>query len=276
MIRSYRTELSIAVVVFVVFLVGAVFFTGPVPIESVHSLRNWQEADAPAGYPIGASDQDPEGFVPAFDERFVLLDAFERFLFPPASRLDQPLGTETGALTYDAQPFLTKNEERGNRLHLGADLNGIGGMNTDLGDPVYAVGNGVVVYAGDLGPGWGEVVILGHRRPDGSLLQSFYGHLDRMQVTRGEQVARGQQIGTVGTGGAWPAHLHFEIYEGSLLDPHGGGYRSHGSNRIDPLAEIARHRPASSADLSPEPLGLVEPEPQIFRIGPGGQLQRLP
>src|ERR1700676_103618 len=64
---------------------------------------------------------------------------------PTAARFDFPLGSENGAMSYNAQPF-TQNH------HLGDDLNGIGGENSDLGDPVHAVADGRVLLAGEGGP----------------------------------------------------------------------------------------------------------------------------
>src|SRR5438128_2975725 len=74
---------------------------------------------------------------------------------PTAARFDFPLGSENGALAYNAQRF-TENH------HLGDDLNGIGGENSDLGDPVYAVADGRVLLARNGGPGWGNVIIVLH------------------------------------------------------------------------------------------------------------------
>jgi hypothetical protein len=82
---------------------------------------------------------------------------------PIATRFDFPIGNENGALTYNAQGF-TEND------HLGDDLNGIGGENSDLGDPVHAIADGRVLFAGDGGPGWGNIVILLHAyAEDGAL-----------------------------------------------------------------------------------------------------------
>src|SRR5437899_6650138 len=68
---------------------------------------------------------------------------------------DFPLGSENGAMSYNAQRFTEHH-------HLGDDLNGIGGENSDPGDPIYAIADGRVLVARDGGPGWGNVVIVLH------------------------------------------------------------------------------------------------------------------
>ena len=41
---------------------------------------------------------------------------------------------------------------------------------------------------------------------------SLYGHLDQIHVREGQRLRRGQQLGTIGTGGGlYEAHLHLEI-----------------------------------------------------------------
>jgi murein DD-endopeptidase MepM/ murein hydrolase activator NlpD len=80
------------------------------------------------------------------------------------------------------------------------------------GSPVRAAQNGVVVYTGDDLAGYGNLVLIRH---DGGLM-SAYAHLDKTLIKRGEQVMRGQSIGTVGTSGHVDApQLHFEIRRGS-------------------------------------------------------------
>src|SRR2546428_11943551 len=106
----------------------------------------------------------------------------ELALLPSAARFDRPLGSEHGAMTYNAQRF-TENR------HLGDDLNGIGGENSDLGDPVYAVADGRVLLARDGGQGWGNVIIVLHACVDHGerkYVQSYYGHVETMLVHAGE------------------------------------------------------------------------------------------
>ena len=75
------------------------------------------------------------------------------------------------------------------------------------GANVYAVADGTVVYADANYPG--RVVIVQHA---GGLF-SMYGHLNfNLLVQNGQQVVRGQQIGTVlKRPDNVPSHLHFEI-----------------------------------------------------------------
>ncbi len=83
----------------------------------------------------------------------------------------------------------------------------------DLGDPIYAVANGVVTVADYFVPSWGNVILMEHTLPDGDKIWSQYAHCDKMVVKEGDKVRRGQKIGTIGKGAGkrWPAHLHFEI-----------------------------------------------------------------
>lgn len=193
------------------------------------------------------------------DFRFHTLRAWQSATVPRATRFDLPLGSEHGALVYNAQKFWEMNEKRGGR-HTGDDLNGIGGMNSDLGDPVFSVADGLVLYAAEPSPGWGKLILVAHCALDGRLLQSMYAHLDRIEVKSGDLVARGSRIGTVGTAnGYYPAHLHFEMRESHGIDI-GGGYSLYPLNRLDPEKTIASLRAASEEKLTPSPFGLIKPE----------------
>jgi hypothetical protein len=172
------------------------------------------------------------------DPAFRVPSPLELESVPTASHFDFPLGNENGAMAYNAQHF-TENK------HLGDDLNGIGGENSDLGDPIYAIADGRVLLARDGGPGWGNVLILLHaylENDQRKYVQSYYGHVQDMLVRPGETVKRGQEIATVGTAnGRYFAHLHFEMRE--FLTPFiGPGYRQDTRGWINPTKFIEEHR----------------------------------
>jgi hypothetical protein len=172
------------------------------------------------------------------DPAFRIPSSLELESIPTAAHFDFPLGNENGAMAYNAQRF-TENK------HLGDDLNGIGGENSDLGDPIYAIADGRVLLAREGGPGWGNIVILLHaylENGERKYVQSYYGHVQDMLVHPGETVKRGQQIATVGTAnGRYFAHLHLEMRE--FLTPFiGAGYREDTRGWINPTKFIEEHR----------------------------------
>ncbi len=173
---------------------------------------------------------------------------------PEILGMDWPMGNERGALTYDAQPF-------GENYHLGSDLNGIGGENSDLGDPIYAIADGLVVYAEDAGGGWGNLIAVAHPVEASTgggagrdYLQTFYAHLDEIQVSPGQRVRRGEVIGTVGTArGQYWAHLHLELRD-CLNAFIGSGYRDDAPSLwLDPLKTLKQR--AGWDDLPPAQAG---------------------
>jgi murein DD-endopeptidase MepM/ murein hydrolase activator NlpD len=202
-------------------------------------LSSAQGANRPLAMP---QDGEP-------DFRFHQFSAWQKLNQPIVDRLDEPMGSENGALVYNAQPFWAMNETRGGH-HTGDDLNGIGGMNTDLGDPVFAAADGLVVYSGIPSPGWGRVLVLSHRLPDGKAFQTMYAHLQRIDVPLGSLIGRGQIIGAVGGAeGIYPAHLHYEIRTGDGVDI-GAGYAAHPLNRVDPQG-FRKPLAAAPDDLRP-------------------------
>ncbi len=207
---------------------------------------------------FGGQDADSPLVMPekgAPDLRFHELAAWQAVQVPKAVRFDFPTGTENGGLAYNAQKYWDLNEKRGAH-HTGDDLNGIGGMNTDLGDPVFAVADGLVVFAGESTPGWGNVVLIAHTGPDGKPLQSMYAHLDKIEAKIGALVPRGGKIGTVGTAnGYYPAHLHFEMRSGDGVDL-GGGYANQPLNSLNPSETLGKLRNSALDALSPSPLAV--------------------
>jgi murein DD-endopeptidase MepM/ murein hydrolase activator NlpD len=187
------------------------------------------------------------------DHRFQFLSPWESVAIPSSERFDPPMGTEHGGFVYNAQKFWEMNEKRGGH-HTGDDLNGIGGMNTDLGDPVFCTADGLVLYAGEASPGWGKLVVVAHRTRDGNVLHSMYAHLNRIDVSAGNLIARGGRVGTVGTAnGYYPAHLHFEIRASDEVDI-GAGYEAVPLDRLDPAGTVDSLRNATDDDLSRSPL----------------------
>jgi len=215
-------------------------------LPPLSTLVSFQDADAPLTMP---ADGKP-------DFRFDWFSAPVRAQIPRALRFSAPMGSESGALTYNAQRFWDDNPGRGGH-HTGDDINGIGGMNTDRGDPVFAVADGLVVFAGEPSPGWGRIVILAHRLADGRVLQSYYAHLDQIVVPLGRLVGRSERIGAVGTANDnYPAHLHFELREamGVAIT---GAYRDRPLDCLPPMKTLASLGMTSGPDLMPSPLAIL-------------------
>src|SRR5260370_14451673 len=138
----------------------------------------------------------PELMRPKYvDPAFRIPSPLELASIPTATHFDFPLGNENGAMAYNAQHF-TENK------HLGDDLNGSGGENSDLSDPIYAIADGRVLLARDGGPGWGNVMIVLHayieppQAGERKYVQSYYGHVERCwhaQAMRCTEVSRSRQ-----------------------------------------------------------------------------------
>ena len=125
--------------------------------------------------------------------------------FKVTNGYDFPVGKPDAKRYYNAQGF-------GENYHLGDDWNGVGGGNTDLGDPIYAIANGYVSFAEDLKGGWGNVIRIVHYNPDHSKIESVYAHCQSITVLEGQYIKKGTIIGTIGTAdGAYLAHLHLEV-----------------------------------------------------------------
>lgn len=82
--------------------------------------------------------------------------------------------------------------------------------------PVVATSPGVVSFAG-VRSGYGNCVEIDH----GHGFKTRYGHLRDIQVVKGERVAIGQRVGSMGsTGRSTGTHLHYEVwYRGMSYDP---------------------------------------------------------
>ena len=155
-----------------------------------------------------------------------------------ADGFDQPVGKPDGEGYYPSRGF--------HAYHPGEDWNGLGGGNTDLGDPVYAIGHGYVTFARDARMGWGNVVLIRHIFLENGHLQtadSMYAHMDKILVREGQQVTRGQQVGTIGTNrGMYAAHLHFEIRKNLNIGINRSAFKRDFTNYYSPGEFIAARR----------------------------------
>ncbi len=183
----------------------------------------------------GHGTAEPAPSLPPFGPVYGLIYRSFEFI-PLGDGFDFPVGPPHARGYYNAQPF-------GENFHLGDDWNGLGGGNSDLGDPVFAIANGRVAAAAHEGPGWGNVVRILHRTDSITVIESLYAHLDTLLVQRGDSLRRGMQIGTIGTAdGVYLAHLHLEIRTRPGL-PLGGGYATQTEGFVDPTAFIRANRP---------------------------------
>jgi murein DD-endopeptidase MepM/ murein hydrolase activator NlpD len=75
----------------------------------------------------------------------------------------------------------------------------------------------VVIYAGAISGGYGNLVAIDHQ--NGYL--TLYAHLSGTAVSCGQSVAQGQVVGYCGsTGNSTGAHLHFEVrLNGGFVNP---------------------------------------------------------
>ena len=109
-------------------------------------------------------------------------------------------------------------------------------------------GRGRVSFAGWNSGGYGNLVVVDHRLG----FESWYAHLSRISVYRGQRVVGGTTIGRVGsTGRATGPHLHFEVRRyGSPINPGPRLLRAAAARRpTRPL--IARPTPTSAAPATP-------------------------
>ena len=99
---------------------------------------------------------------------------------------------------------------RWGRAHEGIDMAG------PVGSPIFATGDGVVVFAG-WQSGYGNLIKIKHELGT----ETRFGHLSKIRVKVGQKVSRGARIGDMGnTGRSTGSHLHYEVrVNGRAVDP---------------------------------------------------------
>jgi murein DD-endopeptidase MepM/ murein hydrolase activator NlpD len=122
-------------------------------------------------------------------ERRATMIRFTPTIWPLKGRIASHYGNRLDPFTGDAE------------VHFGLDIVGL------YGSIVRAPADGTVIYSSRKAD-YGNLVIIDH----GHSLSTRFGHLSRFAVRNGQQVAKGDILGYVGTTGRSTApHLHYEV-----------------------------------------------------------------
>ncbi|MBR1579894.1 MAG: peptidoglycan DD-metalloendopeptidase family protein [Selenomonadaceae bacterium] len=99
----------------------------------------------------------------------------------------------------------------GTDFHPGMDIA------NDMGTPIVATADGIVVVAGWNSGGYGNMVDIDH----GNGIMTRYGHASQVLVSAGQYVKRGQIIALMGsTGFSTGPHVHYEVHvNGQRVNP---------------------------------------------------------
>lgn len=126
------------------------------------------------------------------------------------SKAVNELGSEQpGKWRWPHNGKIVRTYKPGSSTQKGIDIGGA------IGDSITAAASGVVVYAGNGLPGYGNLIIVEH---SGSLL-SAYAFAQQILVKESDKVSVGQQIAKMGKQGDQPG-LHFEIRQnGKPVNP---------------------------------------------------------
>jgi len=117
------------------------------------------------------------------------------------------------------------------KMHTGIDFS------APVGTPVFATGDGVVKDVIRSERGLGNQITIDH----GFGYTTLYACMDELQVRRGAQIKRGDQIGTVGDSGLSVApHLHYEVHlDGEAMNPINYFFLELSPSNYDRLIEIS-------------------------------------
>ena len=145
----------------------------------------------------------------------------QSILYDPVNRKEQrgtlPDGAATGIFAwttgegYISSPFGYRYLFDEYQLHSGIDIA------VPVGTPLYAGDGGTVIISGDRGNSYGIYVAIDH----GNGFVTYYGHMSKTAVKKGDKVNKGDLIGWSGeTGRVTGPHVHYEFrYNGTRVNP---------------------------------------------------------
>lgn len=165
----------------------------------------------------------------SLDEIYKLAQSQEKLL--AAIPAIQPVKNEQ--LTRMASGFGYRNDPftKIRKFHAGMDFS------AKTGTPVYATGDGVVERADNVMSGFGNLIILKH----GFGYSTYYAHLSKYNVKKGQKVKRGDVIGYIGsTGRSEAPHLHYEVHiNGEPVNPINFYYGNISAEQFEEISKLA-------------------------------------
>ncbi|YCM42430.1 M23 family metallopeptidase [Verrucomicrobiaceae bacterium 227] len=209
--RSHIIVASVILLGLIFMTLGVYFLKQPVRYYA-HSLRLPQEADSVAGYPIAIKNDDEKAEPEYWTAEFE----------PNLSQLS-PM-----------ERFRLPTARHFNRP-----------------TAPTASGHGLALYTGDPAGYPGKAVLLGHRLPNGDIIQTLYAGLASIKVSVGQQIARDESLGTL------ERELYFEIRQGAAIDIH-----------HEEIAGIALNTPANPAPNRLDPDTFFK---DYFPVAPAGE-----
>lgn len=166
-----------------------------------------------------ALENDIEKYKKVYEDARRQEEALKASLAPTLSKSSDTVKYTGGVFCWPAPSYTRISSPYGYRIHpiyktkkfhSGVDMAAPGGTN------ILAAADGVVKMAGWNG-GYGNCIVIDH----GGGVSTLYGHSQRLLVSKGQTVKKGQVIALVGTTGASTGnHLHFEVLlNGKTTDP---------------------------------------------------------
>jgi len=172
-----------------------------VPLDPVDSLDMSEAARASLRQLSDEADRLESALHAALEEaeKVAYLRSITPSIYPTIST------QVTSSFGYRKDPFTRKSA-----YHRGIDFGG------DVGDPIFATAAGSVSRTG-YDRAMGNYVFVKH----GNGYETVYMHLQKALVKKGQNVKKGEKIGTLGsTGRSTGPHLHYEVHKnGEAVNP---------------------------------------------------------
>ncbi|MDO8551635.1 MAG: M23 family metallopeptidase [bacterium] len=187
--------------------------------ETIYSIAKHYSADAQSvvDFPFNTFVND-ETFSLAVGQTLIVPDGVKpaETLWSPSSAYIAKKTPDAGAISATgsfAWPTSGTITQRFSWYHPGIDIA------NRAAPSVLAADSGTIIAAGWNAGGYGNRVVVDH----GNGYRTLYSHFQKIYVSVGQTVKRGDQLGQMGsTGRSTGTHLHFEIHKSSgKLDPLG-------------------------------------------------------